>query len=161
MVDPPRAISSAMALKKASLVIISLGLISLFTRSTAFIPVCFASRTLSEKTDGMLPLKGRDIPSASDKWLIVLAVNIPEQDPAPVQALHSYSMSSSSVIFPMAKRPTASKTLSSPISFPSTLPASMGPPETKMEGIFNLAAAMSIPGMILSHEASSTRPSKG
>ena len=33
--------------------------------------------------------------------------------------------------------------------------------ERKIEGIFTLAAALSIPGMILSHEASSTKPSKG
>ena len=101
------------------------------------------------------------MPSASERLLMVLAVNIPEQEPAPGQAAHSYVSSSSAEILPLLKRPTASKTLSSPVSLPWTLPGSIGPPDKKIEGMFSRAAAMSMPGMILSQDASKTRPSKG
>ena len=46
--------------------------------------------------------------------------------------------------------PTCSNIVESEVLLPRTLPASMGPPETNMAGMFTLAAAMSMPGIILS-----------
>jgi hypothetical protein len=42
----------------------------------------------------------------------------------------------------------------------STRPGAIGPPNTKIVGRFSRAAAMSMPGSILSHEQSITSPSK-
>ncbi len=43
--------------------------------------------------------------------------------------------------------------------FPRNCPASIGPAVTTMDGTFTLAAAMSIPGVILSQFVKRTRPS--
>jgi hypothetical protein len=101
------------------------------------------------------------MPRASERLLMVLAVNMPAHEPAPGQAAHSYFLSSPAVILPPRYRPTASKTLSSPVSLPCSRPGSMGPPGRKIDGMFSRAAAISMPGMILSQEAISTSPSNG
>lgn len=94
-----------------------------------------------------VPFPGNDKPRASVRQFILLAVNIPEQDPQVGQAACSAIASSSSLTL-----------LSAPITMASTrsslrppiIPASIGPPDTKMVGIFSLMAAISIPGVILS-----------
>ena len=84
---------------------------------------------------------------------MLLAVNMPEQDPQVGQAERSISSSS------------ASETLSSPAAIigsirsslrparswvPALLPASVGPPDTKIVGMLRRIAASSMPGVILS-----------
>ena len=54
---------------------------------------------------------GRLMPSASAMDDMVLAVNIPPQAPSPGQAAFSISVSSCSVIAPVAHAPTASNTV--------------------------------------------------
>ena len=78
-----------------------------------------------------------------------LAVNIPEQDPHVGQAERSYSATSSSLALSSTAMTIAStrSNLRSP-SF--VLPASIGPPETKTQGMFRRMAAINIPGVILS-----------
>ena len=89
-----------------------------------------------------------------------MAVNNPAQDPAPGQAWHSSSSSSAVVICPEDTLPTASNIVSSPILREWCCPASIGPPEMMTEGMFKRAAAMTIPGTILSQLVTKTRPSR-
>ncbi len=80
-----------------------------------------------------------------------LAVNIPEHEPQVGQAERSMTFTSSSVTVSSAAATMAS-TRSSALVLPrsSTLPASMGPPETKTVGMLRRKAAISMPGVILS-----------
>ena len=78
-----------------------------------------------------------------------LAVNMPEQEPQVGQALRSYSSTCSSEALGSAAMTMAS-TRSSLCSDSLVLPASMGPPETKIVGMLRRMAAISMPGVILS-----------
>jgi hypothetical protein len=78
-----------------------------------------------------------------------LAVNMPEQDPQVGHAERSYSATVASSIRSSAAATMAS-TRSSLCSANRVLPASIGPPETKMAGMLRRMAAISIPGVILS-----------
>ncbi len=113
---------------------------------------------------GIVPLPANASPRASVRQFMVLAVNMPAQLPQPGQATASICSSSASVICPLATLPTASKTdIRSTRWSPSLLaklPASIGPPLMNMAGRFNRAAAMSIPGIILSQLGMKTRASK-
>ena len=60
---------------------------------------------------------------------------------------------------PALYAPTASKVLDSETSSPPKWPASIGPPDTMMDGMLSRAAAISMPGTILSQFGMSTRPS--
>ena len=93
---------------------------------------------------------------------MLLAVYIPEQEPQVGHELFSQSSSSASSIAPRAWEPTASNIRERLIgSRPSFFPASIGPPETKIEGMLIRAAAISIPGTILSQFGTKTNASKG
>ena len=159
--EPPNAISTATAFSKASLVIISFGLKSFFNTSTICIPAFLASLILSENTAGTVPFPGSPIPNASVRQFIVFAVYIPEHDPHVGQAISSTIFSSFLVISPASYSPTASKTLLNPTFFPLYTPASIAPPLINNEGIFSLAAAISIPGTTLSQFGINTNASKG
>ena len=161
LVEPPRAISTAIAFRKAFRLAISLGLIFFFTSSIAFIPAILASLILLASTAGMVPLPGSPMPRASVKQFMVLAVNMPAQLPHPGQATSSRSLSSSSFIFPALTLPTASKTVMTSVFLPFLRPASIGPPLMIIAGIFMRRAAMSIPGVILSQLVTKTNPSNG
>ena len=100
-----------------------------------------------------LPLPGSDRPSASVRQFIELAVNMPEQDPQVGQAERSTTSVSSwdtlvSAAATMAVMRSARRTLAP--GTPGILPASMGPPDTKMAGMLSRMAAISMPGVILS-----------
>ncbi|OPZ97380.1 MAG: hypothetical protein BWY72_01240 [Bacteroidetes bacterium ADurb.Bin416] len=95
----------------------------------------------------MVPLPGRAKPRASLRQFMELAVNIPEQDPQVGQAACSTRCTSSSLTVSSAESTMAS--IKSRCR-PSSSPASIGPPETKMVGIFRRMAAIIIPGVILS-----------
>jgi hypothetical protein len=100
------------------------------------------------------------MPSASVMHAIVLAVNMPLQEPQPGQAAFSSCVDSVWVILPAKTLPTASKTLLTPIFLPFKLPEAMAPPVTAMVGTFSRAVAMSMPGVILSQLLMSTMPSR-
>src|SRR5262249_3267276 len=92
-----------------------------------------------------------DRPKASVRQFIELAVNMPEQEPQVGQAERSMTLISCSETFSSAAATmasTRSRATSLPLS--TTLPASIGPPETKTAGMLRRAAAISMPGVILS-----------
>ena len=95
------------------------------------------------------PLPGRLKPKASVRQFIELAVNMPEQEPQVGQAERSYSATVASSIRSSAAATMAS-TRSSLYAPNRVLPASIGPPETKMAGILRRIAAINMPGVILS-----------
>ena len=89
-----------------------------------------------------------------------LAVNIPEHEPQVGQADRSTFLISSSEIDSSAARTIAS-TKSNVVSLPLTklLPASIGPPDTKIVGTFRRIVAINIPGVILSQFERQTKAS--
>ena len=97
------------------------------------------------------PLPGKLKPSASVKQFIELAVNIPEHEPQVGQAERSIVLTSASLCCGLAAATIAS-TKSSLTGLPAitALPDSIGPPETKIVGIFKRNAAFNMPGVILS-----------
>ncbi len=100
------------------------------------------------------------MPIASVRQFIEFAVNMPAQLPHVGHALFSRSSSRSSLTSPTAWPPTAVNTVSRSTCLPSQRPASIGPPETTTVGRSRRAAAMSMPGMILSQLGMSTTASK-
>ena len=97
------------------------------------------------------PLPGSDSPSASVRQFIEFAVNMPEHEPQVGQAAFSMALTSESEMLSSAAATMAS-TRSSALVTPesTTLPASIGPPETKTAGMLRRSAAISMPGVILS-----------
>ncbi len=69
-----------------------------------------------------------EMPRNSNAIAIVLAVNWPPQAPAPGLAASSSAISRSSLIFPAAWAPTASKTCWIDTSSPSKWPGEIEPP---------------------------------
>ena len=100
LVEQPRAMSTASALRKALLVMMSRGRIFFSTSSIIFMPVCLASLSRADHTAGMVPLPRRAIPMASVRQFMELAVYIPEQEPQVGQALFSYSSTPASSSLP-------------------------------------------------------------
>ena len=89
---------------------------------------------------------------------------MPEHEPHDGHAEFSQSRSSSSDMFPAACLPTASNIEERDmprLSPPFTWPASIGPPDTNIEGRSRRAAAISMPGTILSQLGMKTRASNG
>ena len=158
-VEQPSAISTVRAFKNASFVMMSRGLISLRTSSIICIPACFASWIRAEYTAGIVPLPFKPMPSASVRQFMEFAVYIPEQEPQVGHTFSSYSCSSSSDMVPAATEPTASNIEDKLLFLPCRCPASIGPPETKIVGIFSLAAAIKRPGTFLSQLGIHTKPS--
>jgi len=74
---------------------------------------------------------------------------MPEHEPQVGQALRSYSATFSSEALESAAITMAS-TRSRPWEASLVLPASIGPPETKITGMFRRRDAISMPGVILS-----------
>src|SRR5208282_3975020 len=79
------------------------------------------------------------------------AVNMPEQDPQVGQAERSMAATSSSLFLASAAATMASiRSMARVLPPTTTLPASIGPPETKIAGMLRRSAAISMPGVILS-----------
>ena len=102
---------------------------------------------------------------ASMRHCIEFAVNIPPQAPAPVQQMSSRYLASSSLISPDFTRAGTMNISWTVMVFPSNLPhlgqpGSMGPPRTNIVGMSSLAAAIIIPGSILSQVVRQTMASK-
>ena len=107
---------------------------------------------------------GSDMPMASAALAIVLAVYMPPQAPSPGQMARSMMSTSSRDIRPRAQAPTASKasmivTVFSVPSVSLAKPGRMDPAYTKTLARSRRAAAMSMPGRLLSHPAKVTMPS--
>ena len=101
------------------------------------------------------------MPSASHRQFMELAVNMPLQLPQVGQPAISSSSSRASSIAPDARAPTASNTEMRSTFCPlRSTPAAIGPPETKMVGMFARAAPINIPGTILSQLGMHTIASK-
>src|SRR5690554_2194822 len=101
------------------------------------------------------------MPSASLTQFMLLAVNIPAQEPQDGQALFSISVSSSKVILPAFNAPMPSKTEVKDSFWPfDEQPGSIAPPLINIVGIFTRAAPIIIPGTILSQLGIKTIPSK-
>ncbi len=149
-----------MAFEKAFFVMIFLGVIPFFKRVIIFIPASLAKRVRAAITAGMVPLPGSPIPIASVRQFMEFAVNIPAQEPHVGHALSSISASACTSILPDLTAPTPSNTLTRSTFLPLKFPASIGPPLTTTVGRFSLAAAISMPGTILSQFGTMTIASK-
>ena len=103
---------------------------------------------------------GRPIPRTSVREFMLLAVKRPEQEPQPGQHLSATHSSCSSSMSPLLKEPTLSMTLLKSRMSPSRFPVRIGPPDTITEGMFRRAAAIIMPGTILSQLGMRTRPSR-
>ncbi len=158
LVEPPMAMSRAMAFSKAANEAIERGSTEAspnsyqrFARPTTSRPALTKSFSRSAWVASSEPLPGSARPSASVRQFIELAVNMPEQEPQVGQAERSMAFTSASEFFASAASIMASirSTMRySPCHF--TLPASIGPPETNTAGMFRRSAAISMPGVILS-----------
>ena len=161
LVEPPKAMSSAMPFLMECSLMISSAVMFFSTSSITFMPACLAKRMRSEYTAGMVPLPGRAMPKPSERQQMELAVNMPEQLPHVGHAVFSNHLHSSSVMVPAVTWPTASNKVFKSVSLPHlSRPASMGPPDTSTVGRFMRHAASNMPGTILSHEGIRTTPSK-
>ena len=95
------------------------------------------------------------------RQFIELAVNIPEHEPQVGQARRSMASTSASETVGSAESIIASMRSSLRV-VPSAVvifPDSIGPPETKIVGMFRRREAMSMPGVILSQLEMHTRAS--
>ena len=96
-------------------------------------------------------MPGSARPMASARQFMLLAVNIPEQLPQVGQAAFSISSSSSAESWPFCFFAPATKASIRSTTWPDDVrPASIGPPETKIVGMFTRIAPMNMPGTILS-----------
>ena len=87
LVEPPKTVKTVKAFSKDSRVTISLGFKSFSKRFLIAAPTRAHSSCLSRPTAGLEASPGKLIPIASIAELIVLAVYIPPQAPAPGIAL--------------------------------------------------------------------------
>ena len=128
LVEPPRAVTRAMAFSKASLVRISLGRMPRLIRPSTARPAERQSTRLAAEMAAWAELLGRLMPMASMADAMVLAVYIPPQEPAPGMAHSSICRSSRASMSPRAWAPTASNTETISTSWPLCLPGMMVPP---------------------------------
>ena len=127
LVDPPRALATAIAFSKAFLVMMSRGRIPSFNMLTTAAPAARASSSRRRSTAGGEAEPGNEIPSASPIDDIVLAVNMPPHAPSPGHALRSIAPNSSGVIVPAAQAPIASNTLVISRAWPFRYPGKVDP----------------------------------
>ena len=98
-----------------------------------------------------MPFPGNAIPSASQRQFILLAVNMPEQEPHVGQLFSSICWRRALETLPFSFPAAAAKIEIKSSGEPSlSRPASIGPPEVKIVGMLQRIDAISIPGTILS-----------
>ncbi len=160
LVEPPVAITPAIALWSALRVMIWRGRRPFVKISITSFPVSKATSSLRGST-AVTPLNPMgDTPSISNAVDIVLAVNWPPQAPAPGQARLSISFSSRASILPALKAPIASKTSWIVRRRPLYSPKAMEPPYSMTLGRLSRAIAITIAGIVLSHPEMPTKPSR-
>ena len=128
LVEPPSAITTAMAFSNASLVRMWRARMPNRSRSITAWPEAKAASSRRRSTAGGDADPGSDSPRASPTAAIVLAVNMPAQLPSVGQALRSIASSSASVIAPVASAPTASNTDTMSRTWPLQFPGRIDPP---------------------------------
>jgi hypothetical protein len=101
-VEPPSAITVAIAFSNDSLLSMSDGLIPRFSSATTASPARRQSLLFALDTASCAELFARLRPSASIADAIVFAVYIPAHEPGPGIAVDSTSLSSASLILPAA-----------------------------------------------------------
>ena len=89
LVEQPRAMSTRRALANALGVRTSRGRRPISRTFMICMPACLARRMRAAATAGMVPLPGSAMPMASLRQFIELAVNMPEHEPQPGQAVSS------------------------------------------------------------------------
>ncbi len=109
LVDPPNAITTAIAFSNASLVRMSRAVMPRRSSSTTAIPLLRANPSRRRSVAGGAALPGSDMPIASAALAMVLAVYMPPQAPSPGQMARSMASTSARDIRPRAHAPTASK----------------------------------------------------
>ena len=128
LVEPPHALTAAIAFSNAALVMIWRGVMPFSSRLTTASPERRAHSMRSSEVAGADDEPGSAMPSASAAVAMVLAVNMPPHEPAPGQACCSISVSSATVMEPRATAPTASKTSWMLRSRPRRRPGMIVPP---------------------------------
>jgi hypothetical protein len=109
LVDPPKAITTAIAFSNASRVRICRAVMPFSIMVTTASPDARAIPSRRRSTAGGLAEPGSAMPSASAALAIVFAVYMPPQAPSPGQMARSMASTSSRVISPRRHAPTASK----------------------------------------------------
>ena len=161
-VDPPIAALTRIAFSNAALVMMAEGRRSSRTRPTITWPARCAVSYRRASTAGQVAEYGSCMPSASAIDAMVDAVPIVMQCPLERAMQPSAKTHSSWVIRPATRSSSNRHTaVPEPTSVPWYLPLSIGPPVTITAGRSTLAAAISSPGVVLSHPDSSTTPSSG
>ena len=163
--EPPNAITTAIAFSNASLVRMSRAVMPRRSSSTTAWPLRRANPSRRRSVAGGAALPGSDMPIASAALAMVLAVYMPPHAPSPGQIARSIASTSSRDIRPRAQAPTASNAsmIVTSISVPSeslALPGRIEPAYRNTLARSSRAAAISMPGSDLSQPASSTEPSR-
>lgn len=108
LVEPPNAITTAIAFSNASRVMICRAVMPLRSISTTAWPERRANPSRRRSVAGGAALPGNDMPRASAALAIVFAVYMPPHAPSPGQIARSIRSTSSRLISPRAQAPTAS-----------------------------------------------------
>ncbi len=119
LVEPPTAITTAIAFSNALRVMIFFGVRSRATSSSSARPLAAALSRFSASTAAIVELPGRLMPSASIALDMVFAVYMPPHEPLPGIAQRSICTKSVSFILPAPCAPTASKTETTVRSLPA------------------------------------------
>ena len=127
LVEPPSAMTTAMAFSKAGLVMIWRAVMPWRSRLTTASPERWAKPSRRRSTAGGAAEPGSDMPMASATDAIVLAVYMPPQAPSPGQIARSILSTCSRLILPARQAPTASKASMIVTSWPSTWPGMVEP----------------------------------
>ena len=109
LVEPPKAMTTAMAFSNACFVMIWRAVMPCRMSSTTASPDLRANPSRRRSALGGEALPGSDIPIASATAAIVFAVYMPPQAPSPGQMARSMASTSSRGMSPRAHAPTASK----------------------------------------------------
>ena len=108
MVEPPKAITTAIAFSSDSRVMMSRAVMPCRISSTTASPDWRANPSRRRSVAGGAAEPGSDMPIASAALAIVLAVYMPPQAPSPGQIARSMASTSARLIRPRAQAPTAS-----------------------------------------------------
>ena len=164
MVEPPSAVTTAIAFSNALRVMMSRGRSCFSIIPATILPAARQSSVFLPETAFCAELPGGLMPIASIAEAIVLAVYMPPHEPGPGMAQDSIVRNSASSISPRACAPTASKTLMMSTFLaaflPPMRPGMMVPPYTKTAGRLRRAIAIMHAGMFLSQPPIVIRPSK-
>ena len=162
LVDPPIAELTRIAFRNAARVRMSDGFRSAATISTMRRPVSQAHSWRSRCGAGIAAEPGSDIPRASVRLFIVVAVPMVLQNPVEGAELATSLINWALSISPAASISRAFHTIvPEPVRSPLNQPLSMGPTDSAIAGMLTVAAAISAAGVVLSQPMVSTTPSSG